>query len=136
MIGYQSQTSCLDSLESDESTESDGVSKVLERRDDTSKEHHASHDEENVLDDTGQSQDETASGSNEEDGSDVETEGDGSVGEENEGSKLSEVEERSETLCEWDQASVDRCTDRRKVVEGDERVHLESLEEDLDHDEP
>lgn len=136
MTGNYSQASCLDSLESDKSTESDGVSKVLEWRNHTSKEHHASHDEENVLDDTGQSQDETAGSSNEEDGSDVETEGDGSVGEENEGSKLSEIEERSEAFCEWDQTSVDRCTDRCKVVEGDERVHLESLEEDLDHDEP
>ena len=42
--------------------------------------------------------------------------------------------ERRETLCEWKHSEVDERAHRCVVVQGHERVHLQAVEKDLDHD--
>lgn len=91
--------------------------------------------EEDILEHTSKSQCQTACGANEEYGSYIESECDSSVCEEDKWTELSKVKEGCESFCEWNQASVDGCTDWSKVVEGNQWVHLESLKQDLHHDE-
>ncbi|KAI3475142.1 hypothetical protein L1887_63503 [Cichorium endivia] len=122
-------------LEGDKAGEGDAVADKLEASDGVAEEEHGAEDEEDVLDDTCEREGQGASGADEEDGGDVEAKGDASVCEEDEGAEVGDLEERQETLGEGKHAGVDGGADGRKVVERDEGVHLEALEEHLDHDE-
>lgn len=89
----------------------------------------------NVLQYTGEGQDETRSDTDEEDGGDVERECDTGVREENEDANLVEVTEGGKTLDEGHDDRVDDGANGGEVVQRDKRVHLHAVEQDLDHDE-
>lgn len=122
-------------LEGNETGKSDAVTEELQTRNGIAEEEHRAEDEQDVLDDTGKGESQGASSANKEDGSNVETEGDAGVGEQHKGAEFGDLEERNKTLGERKHQSVDSSAHGSKVVEGDERVHLEALEENLDHDE-
>lgn len=121
-------------LEGNETGKSDTVTEELKASDGVSEEKHGAKNEENVLDNTSESEGQGAGSANEEDGGDVKTESNAGVCEENKGAKVGDLEEGNKTLGEWEHESVDGSANRGKVVEGDEGVHLETLEENLDHD--
>lgn len=127
--------STLVRLEGNETSKSDTVTEELETADSVAEEEHGTEDEEDVLDDTGECQGQRASGANEEDGSNVETESNASVGEEHKGAQVGDLEEGDQTLGEGEHHSVDRSANGSKVVKRDKRVHLEALQKYLDHNE-
>lgn len=88
----------------------------------------------NVLENTGKGEDKTRTNRDKEHGSDVEGKGDTGVGEEDEDANAVEVVEGLKSLNEGEDERVDDGTDGGVVVERDNGVHLEAVEEDLDHD--
>lgn len=123
------------SLEGNETGKSDTVTEELEAGNGVSEEEHGAEDEEDVLNNTGKGEGQRAGSADEENGSNVKTERNTGVGEKNEGAEVGDLEEGNETLSEGEDEGVDGSANGGKVVERNERVHLETLEEDLDHDE-
>lgn len=64
----------------------------------------------------------------------VEGKGHSGVGEEDQQTDPVQSVERLESLDEGENDEVDDCANGGVVVQRDDRVHLESVEEDLDHD--
>jgi hypothetical protein len=152
-------------LEEDQTTEGDRVAEHLEGGDLAVEQQCRRRDEQNVLEDcfvtssergkntlallekkrggnmqdagrtSSQGEDETRRRSNEEHSSDVERKRDRRVGEHDERSHAGERVEGREALGEGDDAAVDGGADGGVVVQRDEGVHLEAVQEKLDHDE-
>ena len=85
------------------------------------------------LEHASQRQNEARANTDKEHGSYVEAKGNGSIGKENEGADASELEERRKALCEWEDGEVDERAYGRIIMQRDEGVHLETVEQDLDH---
>lgn len=122
----------------------------MERCDRAAEDKHGARDEQDVLEDTRKRKDKAASCADEEDGSDVEQECNAGVADKdprptefgetlassrNEGDipDAHDLHERRETLREGNNEQVDQRTDWRVVVQRDKRVHLEAVQENLDH---
>lgn len=88
------------------------------------------------LENASKCQDQAASGSHQEYGSDVEQESYTSVGNENQGSNTSQLIEGGKPFGERENKGVDECANGRIVMKRNKRVHLETVEENLDHDKP
>lgn len=121
-------------LECDESTEGDTVTQALERRHDRVENNHGAHNEQDILDDTGEGENQGGCGADEENEGQVEGESAGGVGQENERADFWEVGKRSPALNEGEDESEHAGADGGEVVDRHEGIHLESLEQDLDHD--
>lgn len=122
-------------LEGNETGKSDTVTEELEAGNGVTEEKHGAKDEEDVLDDTSKGEGQRASRADEENGGNVETESNTGVREKDKGAEVGDLEEGDEALGEGEDQGVDDSADGGKVVERDERVHLEALKENLDHDE-
>jgi len=109
--------------------------KYLQRRDLSPKYEHAAGDEQNVFEYAGEGENEAAAHADQKDGSDVEEKRDCRVAEEDEGTDSSELVQRLKALCEWDHEQIDERTNGCVIVQRNERVHFESVQENLDHDE-
>lgn len=133
--GSSRQLLAASGLESDETRKRDSVTKDLDGGNLRAKGNDGRRDEENVLEHTSEGEDKTRTNTDEENGSDVEGEGDTSVRKENEKADLVEVTEGSEALNERHDARVDDRADGGEVVERDKGVHLHAVKQDLDHDE-
>lgn len=121
-------------FEHDQTSERDGVSKDLQGGNFGSESKDGSGDEEDILENTGKSQDETRSNTDQKDGGNVQSKRETGVGEENKESNSVESVEWLESLGEGENAKVDDGTDWSVVVEGDNRIHLQPVEEKLNHD--
>lgn len=85
------------------------------------------------LEDASQCEHQSAGCTDEEDGSNIEKECNHSIGDKDGRPKARKVIEWSEALGKGYYCKVDKSTDRCIVVEGDEGVHFQSMQEDLDH---
>ena len=85
------------------------------------------------LEHASQGQNEARAGTDKEHGSYVEAKGDTSVGQEDERADAGELEKRRKALCEREDGEVDERADGCVVMQRDERVHLETVEQYLDH---
>jgi len=85
------------------------------------------------LEDAGQCEYQSTGCADEEDGGNIEQKCNHSIGDKDDGSKTRKVIEWSEALGERNYCKVDKSTDRCIVMEGDEGVHFQSMQEDLDH---
>ncbi len=88
----------------------------------------------NVLEDTSKGEDETRADRDEEDGGDVERKRDTGVRHEDEDADAVQVVQGLKALDERHDNEVDDGADGRVVVERHNGVHLEAVEQDLDHD--
>jgi len=120
-------------LEQDKATERHGVSKDLHGGDLGPKQKHGAGDQQDVLENASKRQNQPASGSHQEYGSNVKQESDTSVGNENQGSNTSQLIEGGKPFGERENKGVDECANRCIVMKGNKRVHFEAVEEDLDH---
>ena len=85
------------------------------------------------FEDTCKSQDETASDANEEHRSNVQEERNPGIADENGGADILERKEWCHALREGDEETRNNSTDGCVVVERHERIHLEIVQQDLDH---
>lgn len=126
-------------FENDQPNKGDRVSNDLYWCDDRAEYEYGADDQEDVLKDTCQCQDKSTTSTNQEHGSDVKKECDGSVREEDEKAWAADMVHQGveglEAFCERNDEDVDEGADRSIIMQGDERVHLYTLEQDLDHNE-
>lgn len=79
------------------------------------------------LEHASEGENEARTGAYEEDGGNVETERNGSIGKEDKGADAGKLVEWSEALCEGKDGEVDDGADGGIVVQRNERVHLEPV---------
>jgi hypothetical protein len=85
------------------------------------------------LEDTSEGQNEAGACAYEEDGGDIEAKCNGSIGKEDKGADACKLEEGLEAFRKGQDGEIDEGADGRVVVERDEGIHLETVQEDLDH---
>lgn len=88
------------------------------------------------LENASQCQNQPASGSHQEYGSNVKQESDTSVGNENHGSNTGQLIEGGKPFGERENKGVDDCANRCIVMKRNKRVHFETVKEELDHNKP
>jgi len=121
------------SLVQDKTTKRHGVPKDLQGGDLGSKQKDRTGDQQDVLENASKCQNQSASGSHQEYGSNVEQESDTSVGDENHGSNTSQLIEGGKPFGERKNKGVDECANRCIVMKRNKGVHFEPVEQELDH---
>ena len=85
------------------------------------------------LEHASQRQNEARASTDKEHGGHIKAKGNSSVGKEDEGADASDLEERRKALCEWEDGEVDECAHGRVIMQRYKGIHLEAVEQDLDH---